>query len=149
MINRRTFTHLTSNTAATLAALSLSFGYLAPRPCLCLGCEAGATQKPCCCKATARDCCQKKSCCAKSCHLQAPAESLACDGCSCGSATEPAIAIPVAPSHEDGDAAPAAFVGQPAAMAPAESTGVLLVDVALTGSPPGIRLHSLYSVWLN
>lgn len=144
---RRTPKRFASNAAATLAALALTFGYLIPQPCRCLGSEMSAAPTACSGDAGASHCCQTHSCCATAGELAADA-SLNCNGCTCDAAPEPTVAVPVVHSHDDG-AAPAALVGQLAAMIPVQSPGVMLTDAARTGAPPDLRLHAFYSVWLN
>jgi hypothetical protein len=149
MIYRGSRKSLTSNGSATLAALALTFGSLVPQPCRCVGCEASAASPSCCSEASERDCCRTRACCEASGAQLAAVEAVPCSDCTCSSAPEPTIALPVAQAPEDGDAAPAALVGLPAAMVPAPSPGVVLTDASRTGVPPGMRLHALYSVWLN
>lgn len=138
-----------SNAAATLAALALTFGFLLPRPCLCLGCEATAGPEKCCCQA-GESCCETPSTHhGHHCQPAIPADGLYCDGCSCNSAPEPTTAISVVVAHEDFSPAPAAMLAEPPAIAAAESINLLLAEARLPGGPPGMRLHALYSVWLN
>lgn len=155
----RTITRRASNSAALLAALALAFGTLIPRPCHCLGCEAVVGQPSCCCSSVEGDCpggaCCAKPCCAKhtpplsTCDGSEVAECIACDHCNCNAAPEPAIAVSASVAHEELAPSAVTLACAPAAILVAQSPIAFRCDAAFAGSPPGIRLHALYSVWLN